>query len=396
MTLYLVFEDLKAGRIKLDTALRVSKRAASMAPSKLGMKPGSTITVDQAIKALVTKSANDVAATVAENLGGSESAFAARMTTRAKALGMSRTVFRNASGLPNPQQVTTARDMATLSLRIQRDFPEQYKYFSIQAFNYKGRTIKTHNRLLGRYSGTDGIKTGYIRASGFNLTTSAKRGSKRVVGVVLGAQSGGARNRYMMAMLDQAFPKCQNGTAIVASVGGAAASSVAEEPAVKKQVSKGKSASGTLSGGETTEAASPPEEQDEEAAENAVTIDDEDKSALNDLLGDQPDIASGSPPPGEIPFEVKPFATPSAISDGWHIQIGAYPTKNAAQSKIEQARKTASRQLEGKAAFTMEFQKGNETVYRARFSGFSEDSAKDACKRLEKKGIGCLALAPQG
>ena len=191
MTLYLLFEDLKAGRLKLTSDLKVSQRAASMQPSKLGLKPGSTISVENAIKALVTRSANDVAATIGENLDGSEANFAARMTRKARAIGMSKTTFKNASGLPNPAQVTTARDMATLSLRIQRDFPQYYPYFRITSFTYKGQTIRTHNRLLGRYQGTDGIKTGYIAASGFNLTTSAKRGDKRIVGVVMGSSSGG-------------------------------------------------------------------------------------------------------------------------------------------------------------------------------------------------------------
>ena len=211
MTLYVLFEDLKAGRIKLTSDLKVSQRAASMQPSKLGLKPGSTISVENAIKALVTRSANDVAATIGENLEGSEANFATRMTRKARAIGMSKTTFKNASGLPNPAQVTTARDMATLSLHIQRDFPEYYPYFRITSFTYKGQTIRTHNRLLGKYQGTDGIKTGYIGASGFNLTTSAKRGDKRIVGVVMGSSSGGSRNAYMMKMLDNAFPKCVDG-----------------------------------------------------------------------------------------------------------------------------------------------------------------------------------------
>ena len=219
MTLYVLFEDLKAGRIKLTSDLKVSQRAASMQPSKLGLKPGSTISVENAIKALVTRSANDVAATIGENLEGSEANFATRMTRKARAIGMSKSTFKNASGLPNPAQVTTARDMATLSLRIQRDFPQYYPYFRITSFTYKGQTIRTHNRLLGRYQGTDGIKTGYIGASGFNLTTSAKRGDKRIVGVVMGSSSGGARNTYMMKMLDNAFPKCVGGEVIAAAAG---------------------------------------------------------------------------------------------------------------------------------------------------------------------------------
>ena len=177
MTLYVLFQDLKAGRVNRGTPLHVSARAASMAPSKLGLRPGTIITVDDAIKALVTKSANDAAATIAENLGGTESNFAARMTRVAHSIGMSRSSFNNASGLPNPDQYTTARDMATLGLRLMRDFPQYYPYFRITAFNFHGQIIRTHNRLVEHYAGTDGIKTGYIAAAGFNLVTSTDRKS---------------------------------------------------------------------------------------------------------------------------------------------------------------------------------------------------------------------------
>lgn len=219
MTLYVLFEDLRADRIDLNSKLLVSRRASLMAPSKLGLKPGNTISVENAIKALVTKSANDVAATVGENLGGSEADFAKRMTRTARVLGMSRTTFKSASGLPNKDEWTTARDMATLGLRIQRDFPEYYHYFSTLSFTYKGQTFRTHNRLLGKYDGVDGIKTGYIAAAGFNLTTSVKRGDKRIVGVVLGANSTVSRNQYMVDMLDRTLPACRAGSTLASIVG---------------------------------------------------------------------------------------------------------------------------------------------------------------------------------
>lgn len=219
MTLYILFQDLKSGKIKLESPIRVSARAASMAPSKLGVKPGNSITVETAIKALVVKSANDVACAVAENLGGTESAFALRMTRTARAIGMSRTNFANASGLPNDAQVTTARDMATLGLRLMRDFPEYYPYFRTQRFTYKGQTVNGHNRLLGKYEGTDGIKTGYINASGFNLVSSVRRGDKRLVGVVLGGNTGASRDAYMKKMLTQYFPAASAGRTIAAYAG---------------------------------------------------------------------------------------------------------------------------------------------------------------------------------
>ena len=205
MTLYIVFQELKAGRLKLNSPLTASHYSAGRPPSRLGLKAGEKITVENAIKALVTRSANDVAATIGENISGSEKAFAVRMTKTARALGMTRSTFRNASGLPDSKQVTTARDMATLSLRIQRDFPQYYPYFRISSFTYKGTVIRTHNRLLGRFAGTDGIKTGYINASGFNLTSSVARSGKRLVGVVMGARTGASRNKYMMTMLEKQF-----------------------------------------------------------------------------------------------------------------------------------------------------------------------------------------------
>ncbi len=399
MTLYVLFQDLKAGRLRMNSTLHVSKRAAGMAPSKLGLKPGSTLTVDQAIRALVTKSANDVAATIAENLGGTESAFAERMTRTARSLGMSRSVFRNASGLPNPAQVTTARDMATLSLRVQRDFPQYYPYFKITSFNFKGRTIKGHNRLIGRYQGADGIKTGYIRASGFNLTSSAQRGQKRVVGVVLGAASGGARNRYMMAMLDQAFPECSNGSAIVASVGGAKAgniSKLAEADEAPAANAKTRIMKGSTAGISKKKIVQPViEEGDEEPTEAEDAIDAEDRSALDTMMGEQQTASPQAPPAGNIPFQVKTQVATTEMG-AWHIQVGAYPSKTAAELKISEARLAGISELSGKQAFTIEVQKGAETLFRARFSGFSEGGARDACRVLETKGIGCLPLAPQG
>jgi D-alanyl-D-alanine carboxypeptidase len=176
MTLYVLFQEMKAGHLTLDSRLSVSRYAAGRPPTKLGVGAGQTVRVEDAIKALITLSANDMAVAVGENIAGSEAAFAQRMTQTARSLGMSRTTFRNASGLPDPKQVTTARDMATLGLRIQRDFPQYYPYFSMTSFQFGTRTIRSHNRLLGRFEGTDGIKTGYIRASGYNLTTSARRG----------------------------------------------------------------------------------------------------------------------------------------------------------------------------------------------------------------------------
>ena len=206
MTVYMAFEALRDGRISLSSPIRVSADAASMPPSRLGLAAGMTLTVEEAILALVTKSANDAAAALGEFLGGgSEGRFAQMMTLKARALGMTRTAFRNASGLPDLDQVTTARDMALLGRRLMHDFPDRFSYFSTPHFVFRGRTHWNHNRLLNEYDGTDGIKTGYVNDSGFNLVASAQRDGVRLVAAVFGGRTGRERDRHMMAILDRGF-----------------------------------------------------------------------------------------------------------------------------------------------------------------------------------------------
>ena len=207
MTLYLLFERLDAGKMKLDTEMDVSEHASEQAPTKLDLRPGQTIKVEDAIKGLVTRSANDAAVVIAETIAGDEGDFAKLMTRKARALGMTKTVYRNASGLPDDEQVTTARDQATLGRAIQDRFPRYYRYFATEAFNYRGHSIRNHNRLLGNVEGVDGIKTGYTRASGFNLVTSMRRGNRHLVGVVLGGRSGGSRDAIMRGLLAENLEK---------------------------------------------------------------------------------------------------------------------------------------------------------------------------------------------
>ena len=201
MTLYLLFEQLEAGKLKLDSPLQVSKEAAGQMPTKLGLKPGSTLAVEDAIKGMVTRSANDAAVVVAEAIAGDEDAFAKLMTRKAQALGMSRTIYKNASGLPDSGQVTTARDQSTLGRAVQERFPRYYKYFSIRTFTFRGQSIGNHNHLLGRVEGVDGIKTGYVSASGFNLVTSVHRGNRYLVAVVMGGSSAGSRDAKMRDLI---------------------------------------------------------------------------------------------------------------------------------------------------------------------------------------------------
>jgi D-alanyl-D-alanine carboxypeptidase len=207
MTLYLLFERLDAGKMKLDTEMEVSEHASEQAPTKLGLKPGQTLKVEDAIKGLVTRSANDAAVVIAEAIAGDEDEFAKLMTRKARALGMSKTTYRNASGLPNDEQLTTARDQATLGRAIQDRYPRYYRYFATTVFNYRGQSIRNHNRLLGNVEGIDGIKTGYTRASGFNLVSSMRRGNRHLVGVVLGGRSGGSRDATMRNLLAENLEK---------------------------------------------------------------------------------------------------------------------------------------------------------------------------------------------
>jgi D-alanyl-D-alanine carboxypeptidase len=455
MTLYILFEELKAGRLTLHSPLKCSAHGASRPPSKLGLRPGEMVKVEDAIKALVTRSANDVAATIAENISGSEKAFALRMTNTSRALGMSRTTFRNASGLPDPQQITTARDMATLSLRIQRDFPQYYHYFRITGFTYKGKLIRTHNRLLGKFQGTDGIKTGYIRASGYNLTTSAARKGKRLVGVVMGGKTGSARNAYMMQMLNKYWNKATSsrvntiaaaaGTPPGAGTKQSVASSEPIPPATGLAVPVPKSKPGAAlavagaspsnpadaetsvasvdkeqdtlpqSGGELAvllpensqgAEASGGQDGEEEDGERDWPVSSSDskknltqKEALaTDSLFKIAAAAAAETPPNAKVTPEQPAAEAGVLPKprpGWQIQIGAYPTRDGAMRIIEKALSLDLGPLAGKTAFAIPITRGSSTLYRARFSGFDQTSAQAACKELERRGLSCLPLAPQ-
>lgn len=446
MTLYVLFEEINAGRMTMATRLKVSRHAAARPPSRLGLKAGDTIAVEDAVKALVTRSANDVAATIGENISGSEAAFAERMTRTARSIGMTRTTFRNASGLPNPAQVTTARDMATLGLRIQRDFPQYYPYFSIRSFTYKGRMVRTHNRLLGRFKGADGIKTGYIHASGFNLTTSAARGGRRMVGVVMGANSSGARNQYMMKMLDKHFAKAKAskknviaalagsppgvepgtlvefaatvpakskpvlpdpGSPTLASVqGGTGAAQAAIPGSPAKEVPGGVSASGVPNessgdgeaGLESSDAGEAEAVDWPEPASGSKT--DNTTAAVSAVPQSPTGIAAQA---AIVPETLAPKveATPASAPPGtaktaWNIQVGAYPKAKDARRRLDEVRALKLTVLRQKTALAVPVSKGKSRLYRARFLGFSEKSAKETCRQLTRQGVSCLTLAPQG
>ncbi len=209
MTLYLTFEALRDKRITTETLMTVSARAANRPPSRLGLRAGQTLSVHDAVLALITKSANDAASVLAEHLGGTEEAFAQQMTRRAQAMGMKDSRFFNASGLPDTRQVTTARDLSVLAVRLMRDFPRYYPLFARKEFIYQGKVLRNHNKLLGKMQGLDGLKTGFTVSSGFNLLASCRRGNVRLIGVVFGGETGAARDKRMVKILEQGFASMQ-------------------------------------------------------------------------------------------------------------------------------------------------------------------------------------------
>jgi D-alanyl-D-alanine carboxypeptidase len=235
MTLYLLFEQLEAGKLKLDSVLKVSEEAAGQSPTKLGLKAGTTISVEDAIKGMVTRSANDAAVVVAEAIAGDEDEFAKLMTRKARALGMSRTVYKNASGLPDDDQVTSARDQAILGRAVQERFPQYYKFFALRSFTFRGQWIGNHNRLLGRVEGVDGIKTGYIRSSGFNLVSSTRRGNRHIVAVVMGGSSASSRDARMRELISDNIDSAstKRGAPMIASAGETKTENPGAKPAAK-------------------------------------------------------------------------------------------------------------------------------------------------------------------
>jgi len=331
MTLYLTFEAVESGRWHWKGALKVSARAARQPPSKLGLRAGQTITVETAVMALITKSANDVGSTIAHNYSGGERAFAKVMTAKAKKLGMSRTVFRNSSGLPHSRQKSTARDMVKLARALLRDYPTYYRHFSAREFRYKGKRFKNHNNLLKTYHGADGVKTGYIRASGFNLVASAVRDGRRVIGVVFGGRSVKSRDRHMAKLLNKGFARIDP--------------ALAKAPEAKfktkpKQVAKRK-----------------PKRK------------------------------------GPALHKVKGF-TPSGQGTGtWGVQVGAYRQHKPAYNMAKKAVAMAPTYLKDGWIKVAPLKKGKRRpLYRGRILGLTRKQAYLACKVLERKRVNCMEL----
>ncbi|QFU16686.1 D-alanyl-D-alanine carboxypeptidase [Microvirga thermotolerans] len=442
MTLYLLFEQLERGRLRLDSPLTVSEYAASQAPTKLGLRPGSTIEVEDAIKAMVTLSANDVSVVVAENLAGSEDAFARQMTRKARELGMNSTTFYNPHGLPHsPPNITTARDLSVLGRAIQDRFPKYFPYFQTTSFQYGSRTIRGHNRLLGRVEGVDGIKTGYTRLSGFNLLTSVNTDTRSIVAVVLGGRSAALRDRQMAALIEEHLPRAYAGartappvteTAVAAQPAAqpvvvadaspspsvkveaaAAPEPAAPPPPARKPLdlnslrpvvasAAGASTTTTPSSGSQLRwqkgpQALPANTQAYAAVETDTGPSDREKAALLAKIekAAPATTASAAAPvktaalKAEAP-EPKPAARPAVT--GWVIQLGATDDEDKAKAMLDAARAKSGRLLAKASPFTEKVVQKGATLYRARFSGFEEsEDAERACKALKKSGFACFA-----
>jgi D-alanyl-D-alanine carboxypeptidase len=358
MTLYLTFESLNSGRLRLDQYLPVSSEAASKSPTKLHLVPGDSVQVHDLILGIVTKSANDAAAVLAEGLAGSEPAFADRMTAKARQLGMTSTVYRNASGLPDPEQRTTARDVAQLALALYHDFPREYRYFATRQFFFRGRVILTHNHLLDWYEGADGIKTGYIGASGFNLAASAVRNGHRLIGVVMGGASAGSRDREMAALLDQGFSEVGAGATLVA---GREVPSPSAAPVVAET--------------DQPEPVRPREKIGQLA------------KAARKIAAHLSPVAKAEAAP--IAHQLR---TP-AETDRWSIQLGVFRDGTAAEQAARSAATVPG--ARGKPVQIVQPSKGGkEHVYRARLLNFSPQEAQGACAALHKKKIECSVVPP--
>jgi len=373
MTLYMTFEALADGRLRMHERMPVSRRAAGMTPSELGLRAGERITVKNAILGLVTKSANDAAVVLAEELGGTEYKFALDMTRKARQLGMDRTTFRNASGLPNRGQLSTARDMATLGKALIENFPQYYEFFDTRRFAYEGDTYGNHNNLLGEYRGTDGIKTGYIRASGFNLVASVERRGHRLIGVVFGGRSAQSRDRHMVDLLNKGFRKIRSRQSIEI-VG-------PPEPkpirAIRRQVA-------ALNG----------------ADDDVVAVGDADPNQhADDDLRTATRTARGAPlpPATQRPDAISAAARSLATAEGdFAIQVGAYSRASSAHDAAVKALNNVPRLLRTSRLSVTRFRSEADPIYRARLAGLSRNRARQACRLLESRGTDCLVIRPRG
>jgi D-alanyl-D-alanine carboxypeptidase len=398
MTLYLVFEAIEQRRLSYTTRLEVSEAAAMSPPSRLDLQPGSTIRVGDAIKALITKSANDIAVVFAEHLAGSEHRFARLMTERARRLGMAHTTFRNASGLPDPGQVTTARDMVTLAFRLQDHFPVHYRLFSTRHFTYDGHRYRNHNNLLHRFQGTEGIKTGYVRSSGFNLVAAVRRGRRHVIGVIFGGRTPAHRDDAMQLLLTRALTRASPVRTRVPLP-----MLVARERAVPRRVTA--VLQETRPSSEVPRPVPARRPPSPSARPEAVSW----RGAVQPghvhgagSTGDA-DPRLGKPPSTlqqqAARLERGTYAEPSHVSrgnsvmrGGYEVQIGAYSSAGEAERALASARSSAGSVLTDRRGVAIPVRKETSLLYRARFSGFNSADAASTCNALRRLKFDCFVM----
>lgn len=404
MTLYLLFDAVERGKASLDQRFVVSEWAAEQSPTKLGLTAGGTVAVRDLILGIITQSANDAAVVVAESLGGSESAFAEMMTQKARQLGMTRTFYRNASGLPDPGQITTARDLARLALALYRDFPNEYGYFATASFTYNGINHANHNRLMRSFQGMDGIKTGYVRASGFNLAASAVRNNRRLIGIVMGGTSPYARDMEMTQLLNAAFAgetgplmaeapiappaRMRMATAPIALPEPSTSSAATAAPAIPTMMAVAPvpatmaampaaptpmTATITPSGIETQEL--------EEPLPAPATPRVASHESVRVVRGTETEVVHLH------------LAHARDLAGHWGIQVGAFSQQGMAIKALAHALVALSHP-HGKAVQVLGPTHG-ERFYRARIINFSERDAEKACSLLHREHAQCALVNPR-
>ncbi|WP_311065990.1 D-alanyl-D-alanine carboxypeptidase [Halomonas sp. DWK9] len=399
MTLYLTFEALENGTLSINQPLPVSAQAAAMPATKLWLSAGSSIPVDTAIRALAVRSANDVAVVVAEALGGSEQRFANLMTAKARELGMNATTFRNASGLPDDQQITTARDMLTLSVRVMQDFPQYYHYFGLQEFTYRGTRHTSHNRLVRDYPGADGLKTGFIRASGFNVATTAVHNGRRMVAVVMGGFSSSSRDTHMADLLDRSFMRAalRDQRTWLANTSfsnefmgfaGPAQPLSQPRPQPRPEPPVSRPATQPMVANVTATSLSPTQTSPSSASETVES----------QLMQAQQAREEGRTPAPEDPLQafmeqervLAAASSTQAAPAGWGIQVGAFSQAAQAEQLARQAVQRLPSSVGGRVAIDQ--YQGQTSVYRARVVSLNESQARQACQTLQAQGMDCMVV----
>ncbi len=377
MTLYMLFEAMHMRRVTPNTPIPISHYAATRPPTKIGFKAGQIISAEVAAKALITKSANDVATAIAEYLGGNEKKFARMMTAKARKLGMNHTNFANASGLPDTRNYSTARDMATLSLALRKHFPKQYNLFKIKSFTFRGHTINSHNKLIKIMKGVDGIKTGYTQMSGSNLATSMRLEGRSIVAVVMGGKSSTARDEHMASLLNRYLPKAsrmKSDEHFMASLHyNLPTGADIPIPIIKAE----------------------PTNLDDKISSLLTAFAEQPRNSNMAIAAVNQAIIPIPNPQKAIPIDTHQVVTASlSTGAGWAIQIGSLPDKEQAKTLLLKAKNTAYSALKNAASHMQLFEKNGRRYYRARFVGFqSKKAALNACSTLKKANFNCYIVA---